>query len=234
MILWLVLFLLIISVSFVLAIQSMRDYQETPQDTGVSYSLFLIRQPEGLSDVLNSIGQLTVGRGLVISIERLFKDSQAALTIFGPKQILDQFTQKLNLLELEDYTQALSSSDVSIWEMGVKDINHRSNFDGPNNIFNNISEIGDNQFFWQVIVRAKRERSLVFKTQIRAVIYCKDPAKRDTLTSTFQNLNFGELTKVPKPFSTEAMLNFFKSRTLNQDSSGPILNSMQAVRLLQV
>ncbi|EKD84968.1 MAG: hypothetical protein ACD_38C00123G0003, partial [uncultured bacterium] len=89
MILWLILFLLIIGISFILAFRSMKDYQEIPKASKVEYGLFLIRRTDSFdAGVLGSIGKFMLDNSLIISLERLFKGNKAALTIFGPKEIL--------------------------------------------------------------------------------------------------------------------------------------------------
>ncbi len=235
MILWVILFFLIIGISFILAFRSMKDYQEIPQKSKVEYGLFLIRATEGFDvNTLNSIGKLILDEGLIISIERLFKGTQSALTIFGPKNILNNFSVRLNLLELEDYTETLDAGNISIWEVGVKS-GQNLKLDSPNNIFNNLSQLGsEDRFFWQVVLSARRGEDLTFQTQIRAAISSKDLLNRKTLIPLFQNLTFGELTKVPKPYSTEQMMLFFKLRSLSKDSNGPILSSEGVMRLLKV
>lgn len=235
MIIWLMLFLLIIGISFILALRSMKDYQEIPKDSKVEYGLFLIRQTENFdASILDSIGKLILEGSLIISLERLFKGKKVALTIFGPKNILDKFREGLNLLELEDYTLDLDSKNVSIWEVGVKGA-VKPNLDSPNNIFKSLSELGDeDQFFWQVVLGAKKVKdNLSFQTQIRAVVYCQDPVRKK-ITPILQEGKFGELTKVPKPFSTEQMMAFYHLRVLSKDSNGPILDSEGIIRLLKV
>ncbi len=138
MILWFALFLLIVGISFVLAFRSMKDYQEIPKNFKAEYGLFLIRRPESFNaNALTAIGQTILEEGLVVSIERLFKGKQAALTIFGPKKILDDFAESLNLLELEDYAQVLDHKDISVWEVGVKGAKDFKS-DSPNNIFKKL------------------------------------------------------------------------------------------------
>lgn len=234
MILWIILFLLIVAISFVLAYRSMKDYSEIPKASKVEYGLFLIRQTENFTaSALDSIGELMLEAGLIISIERLFKGTQAALTIYGPKIILDKFTPNLNLLELEDYASRLESKDISIWEVGLRD--QKGYLGGPN-IFQNLSQLGqEDQFFWQVVLGSRKEKgSISFQTQIRAALFCKDPSRKKVLTSSLQELKPGELTKIPKPFSTEQMMDFFKMRSLSKDSNGPILDSEGVLSLLKV
>lgn len=236
MILWLALFFLIVGISFVLAYRSMKDYQEIPSSAKVEYGLFLVRQNAGFNaNLLNSIGRLILDKGLIISLERLFKGKKAALTIYGPRQVLEQFSSTLNLLELEDYILDCDSSNVSVWEMGTQNAGSH-NFDNPNLIFENLSELSEeDQFFWQVILRAKSDKEgMAFQTQIRAVVYSQDPTRRKMLTTALQDLKLGELTKVPKPFSTEQMLIFYHLRSLSKDSSGPVLGSEGVMRLLKV
>jgi len=234
--LWLILFLLIIGISFILAFRSMKDYQEIPKASKVEYGLFLIRRTDSFdAGVLGSIGKFMLDNSLIISLERLFKGNKAALTIFGPKEILNRFSASLSLLELEDYILDCQTEDLSIWEVGVKE-NTGPNLDDQNNIFANLSQMGDeDQFFWQVILGSRKEKdNISFQTQIRAVVYSKDPSRKKILTSLLQGLKLGKLAKIPKPFSTEQMMDFFRSRSLSKDSNGPILDSVGVMRLLKV
>lgn len=228
MILWLILFLLVIALSFILAFRSMKDYQEVPQKSKLDYSVFLIRQVSSFdAKLLDSICQLVLAKDAIISIERVFKGRQTALTIFAPKVILDQFQSELNLLELEDYTANLASDDISVWEVGERETGKFTAKDN-NNIFSNLPPLSnEDQFFWQIILGKN-------KTQIRAAVYSKDPVRRKTLISELQNLNAGGLVKIPKPFSNEQMLEFYRKRALAKDSKGPDLNSEEVLGLLKV
>lgn len=228
MILWLILFLLIIGISFILAFWSMRDYQEIPQQSKAEYGLFLIRRTNSLNfEVLDMIRKSMLKQDLIISIERLFKGKQAALAIFGPKKILEQFAQQLNLLELEDYALNLASEDIFIWEVGVKG--------STDDIFKNLPMLEhEDQFFWQVILGAKRGKDLSFQTQIRAAVYSEDPIRKKTLVPTLQNLSMGKLIKIPRPFSQEQMMSFYKLRSLSKDSHGPVLASKGVMSLLKI
>lgn len=228
MILWLILFLLIVGISFILAFWSMRDYQEIPQQSKAGYSLFLIRRTDSLnSEILDVIRKSMLKQGLIISIERLFKGKKAALAIFGPKKILEQFTKQLDLLELEDYTLNLAGQDIFIWEIGVKG--------STNDIFKHLPVLEhEDQFFWQVILSAKEGGDLSFQTQIRAAVYSKDPVRRKTLVPLFQNLSIGQLVKIPRPFSQEQMMSFYKLRSLDKVGHGPVLTSLRVMSLLKI
>lgn len=236
MILWLALFLLVVGISLLLAFRSMKDYQEVPQSQKVEYGLFLIRQPQEFNaSFLDALKELMFKDKLIISAERLFKGTQAALTIFGPKSLLNQFAQKLNLLELEDYTSNLNSEETSVWELGVKGAQKFEDIQ-IENIFQDLPNMEpDDQFYWQVVLEAvKTKGSLSFDSQIRAALFVKDPIRRKSLLTLFQGLKMGGLIKVPKPFGTQQMLNFFKSRTLSKDSHSPLLDSIGVISLLKV
>lgn len=228
MTLWVILFLLIVAISFVLAMQSMRDYQEIPQKPKENYGLFLIRQIGGFNaEVLNSILKRITKEGLIISIERLFKGNFTTLTIFGPKTVLEKFNSELDLLELEDYVANLDSSHITTWEIGIKEAT-KFNPDDLSNIFNGLPKLdAEDQFFWQVVIGKDQ-------TQIRAALYSKDSTKHKTLVPLLQSLQMGTLTKIPKPFSTEQMMDFYRLRTLSRDSKVPVLTPEGVMRLLKV
>lgn len=217
MILWIILFLLIISISFVLAFRSMKDFHEVPQKIKVNYGLFLVRQVVNFNaKILDEICQRASADGGIVSFERLFKGSQTVLTIFGPVNILKDYKNDLNLLELEDYTVGFTNSEVSVWEVGAY-----------GDVFNNLPKLAPlEHFFWQVIPSKG-------KVQIRAVVSSKDPNRLKILSSA-QELIAGGLKKVPRPFSNEQMIEFYKTRSLSHDHAGPILNTEGILQLLKV
>lgn len=138
-----------------LAFQSMKDFQEKPEKLGLEYGLFLVRNTVGLTaEILDAIHTETAKKGLLISLERLFKGLKSALVIYGPKDIVLKYAQQLRLIEIEDYTQDISPNDLVIWEMGVKD-NFDLQKDIPN-IFTQLPALNEvEQFWWQLIVQAK-------------------------------------------------------------------------------
>lgn len=228
MIPWIILFLLVVGVSLLLAIRSMRDFQEILQTEEVDYGLFLIRQIENFDEnILNSLREHINAENLIISLERLFKGKQTALAVFGPKKVLGQFADKLNLLELEDYAVDLDHEDTAVWEMGMKD----SKNIGPaslSNIFKNMPELaGDDKFFWQVVLGKNQ-------TQIRAAFLNKDPQRSKLLIPLLQDLGSGELVKIPRPFSREQMMGFYLLRSFSKDSMGPVLTSAGVTQLIKI
>lgn len=238
MILWLALFLLVVAISFVLAFQSMKDYQEIPHKSNLEYALFLIRQPSNFNaKFLEALYEQILKEGLIVSVERLFKGRESALVIFGPKKILLPYQTYLNLLELEDYSMGINKEEISVWEVGTKS-DKREEFlqSDSHNIFKTLPQLLDNeQFWWQIILAAKKGKDgkKLFQTQIRAVVYSKDHLRRKQLSEALHNMA-GELSKVPKPFSTDQIAMFYHLRSLGKDSSGPILTADQVIKFLTV
>jgi len=226
--------LLVVAISFVLAYMSMKDYHYAPRISKDEYGLFLIRQTANLNtEALRSMSHQMLSEGLIISVERLFKGPQAALTIFGPRKILSKFMESLNLLELEDYTEKLMTSHISVWEVGARSLKDQGQAAG--NIFEGLSKLGaEDQFFWQIILGAKKGNELTFQTQFRAAVYATDTIRKNQLVEELQNLSFGSLVMIPKPFSTDQMMEFFKARSLGSDSSGPTLNAEGVINLLKI
>ncbi len=96
----------------------MQDYQERPSNK-VYQGVFLIRDERQLTpEILRKIRDVgnsgLVQEGLdplIISFERLIKGTQSVLVLFGPKQILNQFSE-LSLLELEDFSAGVSVNSL--------------------------------------------------------------------------------------------------------------------------
>lgn len=232
MILWIALFLLIVAISFVLAFQSMRNYQEPARVKPKEESaLYLIRNLNNLNGkLLESLRGHISSAGLAVSIERLFKGRKAALTIFGPKRIIEKFKAELDLLELEDYTLGLSGEDLHMWEVGARNPK-KHNLSG---IFSKFPSLGEeDQFFWQIVLGAKNGREPVFASQIRAAVFSKDPVRRKQLAPLFQNLS-EELVKIPQSFPPLQQLSFYKQRSLGKESFGPVLNPEKVIGLVRI
>lgn len=228
MIIYVVLFILIILVSFILAWRSMKDYQTLPQTFKEEYGLFLIRKPQALTIAfLETIHQYMLTENLIISLERSFRGGQSALTIFGPKKMLRHTGAGLDLMELEDYSGLFNSKDFLAWEVGIKSFDH---------IFTDFPLLPkEDQFFWQVVMEARKKAGeRIFQTQIRAVVFVKDPPVRKNLVSTLQNPATGKLTKLPRPFSNDQLLQFYRLRSLSKDTGGPAVGIGELLSLLRV
>lgn len=251
MVLWFVLFFLIIAISFVLAYQSMKDYVEKPALN--AYSLYLIRNPLALtSQLLDEIYLALNSQDSLVSFEKLFKGQKSALVVFGPKAILDKFNGRLNLLELEDYTN-VDSGTVSAWEMTIKDSNLLQN---PSPVLKpDLVEV--EQFWWQLVLQAKKgllsslagqkkefqvakaresQKSDIkfFTGQIRAALISSDSTRRKDLAQSLENLGGGKLVKVPRPYTMAQILETYKSRVLQPVGNPLTLNVEQVLALLKV
>ncbi len=218
MILWIVLFVLVVAISFILAAKSMRDFREIP--TNEQYGLFLIRKTQELSvQLLNSIQGELLDPNSVISLERLFRGEKSALVVYGPKLIISKYHQNLDLLELEDYTK-VDPKQISAWEVGIKE---------KGKVFDNLPELSQKeQFWWQVII------SSGFNIQVRAVVVSGDDVRRTSLTQTLHNLAPEKIIKLPKAYSNEQILEFYKTRSFKKDEKTPVSKAEDIVHLLSI
>lgn len=161
MVLWFILFLIIIAISFVLAYQSMQDYQERPVQMGTENSIFLVRNPNTLTnEMLDEIHAVTVSTGYIVSIEKLLKGQKSALVIFGPKNILQQFSDRLSLIELEEYTN-VDEHRVTAWEVGVKDTFVFHSEDVPA-LLTSMPRLEESEHLWiQFVLQSRKEQGFL-------------------------------------------------------------------------
>lgn len=206
---WLLLFIIIIFVSFLLATQSMRNFQEAPRQGSKDYSLFLIRNLGALNtQLLEELHTQLVKMSAFLSFERLTKGNKVALVIYGPKKILQQFQNQLDLLELEDYTRKYLQENLLVFEMARKN----QPIDGG--VFTNLPKLKENeQFWWQLIFQAKGgQKKKIFAGQVRVGLILNQD---QSATSQFESLAGGKLLKAPRPYSREQMRLMLLNRTLN-------------------
>lgn len=207
MIIWFVLFFIILSISFILAYFSMKDYQEVPSGES-DYGVYLLRKPQFLTtQILSAI--LKLSKGKIVSLERLFKGETSALVIFGPRNSLERhFGEILGLLELEDYTKV--SGEFMSWEFGKK---------APlQNLtpFNNFPRLLPNEhFWWQINILSNERESGNYSGQLRAVLISPDKERLDSLVSKFQESIGGFLVKLPTPFTSSQILEFYRQRIIS-------------------
>lgn len=226
MIIWLGLFFLVLAVSLILAYKSMEDYRETTSGLGIDYALFLIRQPQTLTQqIIQSFYKETLKGGFILSLERLFKGSKSALVVFGPTSILQPFSSSLGLLELEDYSQKLSPQQmegVVSWEVGSR---HPSAESLPiQNLFKEIPQLQDDEeFWWQVVVQSKAQvnsslpklQQPHFQSVIRAVVVASNQKRAQQLQEGLVGLG-GEagLALLPQPYTASQLVKFYQDRAL--------------------
>lgn len=223
MIFWIVLFAVIVLISFLLALRSMADFEESPTEKKHLYGLYLIRNSQSLNkSILDSIHKLILKDGLLLSLERLIKGGESALVIYGPQEILRNFGV-LNLLELEDYT-GIDLTALQAWEIGVRKQKKIKSIDS---FFKSLPRLsGNEQLWWQMVLKAENSpaEDKFFQGQIRLVT--------SSVMPELKNGAADGLTKVPKPFTKEQVIGFYKKRSFIQNKYNPILESNAILNLL--
>lgn len=212
MILWLMLFLIIVILSFILAYLSMKDYVEVPKEK--DFGIFLTRSPQNLNQALLQSLYSRLG-GKIISLERLFKGQQKALVIGGPRNILEKLHQ-LDLLELEDYT-LVDSKNISAWQMTVP------TFEQLKQPLVNLSLLQkDEQFWWQLVLQPFPQNFLgrilapkkLWMAEIKGVALSSYEGRRKELTNLLQSLNQG-VVKLPQPQTASQIFERYSQRSLH-------------------
>ena len=177
-------FILIVSLSYALAKKSMKDFTETPIGDN---ALYLIRNKHKFSEALQTILQQMQNSSLSISFERLFKGKKSALVVFGPKKLLEKLVPILDLIELEDYTD-VDKGQVTAWEVKA--------LEKPKS----LPELDENEhFWWQLILWGN------LNAQSRCILVSNNADKKKALDQI--------LPRLPKAFSNEQMLDFYKKRS---------------------
>lgn len=238
MVIWIVIFFIILIISFFLALKSMADYQELPtSSTNSQYSLFLIRQPQALTlDILNKLYAGSLKNNYVLSFERLFKGEKKATVVFGPAALLQSFTQELGLLELEDYSKK-EGGEMVAWEMGAKNLG--GNLTSSENLIIQIPGLHETEeFWWQLVLQpskngllgnikglggltgqkaAKTEGEFTLRGTIRAVLRADDRQRSQSLQPDLTKIghNLG-LALLPQAFSSPQIVKFYQERALPQ------------------
>lgn len=221
MIAWMFIFAAVLATSYLLALRSMRDFQEIPGEDE-NYSLFLIRNLDELTiATLETLHDNFLKSGQIIGFERLFKGHQSALVIFGPARLYGAF-RNLDLLELEDYTK-LSAGHVAVWEIGIK---KSSTWTG---IFTKFPPLAHTeQIWWQVLLSAR------FKPQIRAAVISADADRRHSLQTSMEGLSASGLAAIPRGFSNARLLRFYQMRSFRKSNRNPYLTPGQALSLIKI
>lgn len=217
MLIWILLFFAVITISFILALKSMSDFLERPSNFSVPYSLFLVRKSENFtSKTLDLLHQDLIRDHLIISVERLFKGDRKALAIFGPVPILRPLVETLDLLELEDYSQKIEDMEALLsWEMAAKDNSKIADLAGKP--MHNPLQIKDPEELWiQFVLKpvSAPAPEAAFETMVRLVIKAKD--KNRALDLQNELLNVGEgggLALLPQAYSTSQLVKLYNTRS---------------------
>lgn len=233
MILWVLIFLAIAIISFLLTFRSMRHYREKPDNFKIEYSVFLIQNYQNLnSAVLEKICAPLLEKQLIMSFEKLHKGSRSALVIYAPKAHMQSFTQELNLIELEDYSNKLQHF-VSCWEVGEKP-NSNQRFKNEKVNFKLDSLTNDEQVWWQVVVQPSLNKSsgmITFKSCLRLLMQSPNQHHLNTLNhQILTDLEAYGLSYLPQVYSIHQLVKFYKERAFG----GSFLHSNQYITNLDI
>lgn len=210
MLIWVVLFLVVMGVSFVLAFRSMSDYREVPTSS-VPFSVFLVGDPQALTlGNLQKLGEAFLRENLIFSFERLFKGPKRALVVFGPVGVLQPYLQELKLTEIEDYSRTVTGN-VKAWEVGKKSPNAPI---GSLDISSRVPTLKeDEEFWWQVVLKPKANQQ--FTATIRAVFKGSDEGRLIKLQEELFNIGKPQdLSVLPQAYPSEQVIKFYQDRSL--------------------
>lgn len=212
--------------------QSMRNFREVPQAQEKDYGLFLIRKTINITaDFLDQLHTQILKEGLIVSFERLFKGSESTLVLFAPRKITQNYLTSLDLIEIEDYTD-VPKEDILGFEMGTKSSDYKNNRN-LQNFFGNFPKLAvDETVWWQLIIMAKKER--FFEVLPRMIVRGRDLIRAAEIEKKLHHLAGGFLIKIPKPYSTGQILQFYKQRSLGKDMHNPTFTSNEVLNLIRL
>lgn len=191
----------------------MHDFEIKP-NLRLEYGTFLVKNPKNLNqEFLAPLFSELAKSNLLISFERLFKGHEGVLVVYGPKNILLNYQDQFNFLELEDYTRA-DLNNISLWEVEVRDkLNFRDKF--PN-------LLEHEQIWFQIILRPNKKDLSFFPTRVRVVLVSQGDDRLKELTKEFQDNYKSTLPKIPKPYSKDQILQFYKKRSFIKEGGRDI------------
>jgi hypothetical protein len=223
---WIILFIIVIVISFILAYRSMKDFKEIPITPNLEYGLFLVKNTALFNlAYLSRIHKFITEQKSIISFERLLKGEESVLVIFGPKNILTSFPE-LELMELEDFLLPVSSpqnfddpNKVSVnqtmgFQISSKQDPKKSLIVAPD-FLKNLS-LGENQrLFWQVVVSGLKEDSN-FQVTLRALVNEPNAGTRAELAKKISAhiVEKTELNLSQRDETTSKVFDDFKKRAL--------------------
>lgn len=204
---WVIVFFIIFSISFFLALRSLRSYRDNPNKSKIEYSLYLIQNLPALTTPLLQAIQSQSGVSL-ISLEKLFKGDRSALTIFGPKSVLESFKPQLSLVELEDYSLKSNSHHLMVFELANKP-DRPLNLAGLNLPVDELNLTVQDQLWWQVVVNFTPVPTCI----VRLVILTSDHLRLNYLRSkTLFYLSQANLVPIPRPSGSATLIKHYQDR----------------------
>lgn len=236
---WLIIILAIVIVSFILALRSMKSYKEIPT-TKYQYGLFLIKNESLIFEngILHKLYEFCAESNSIISLERLFNGDQKALVLYAPQNI-NQFVSELELLEIEDYLikapksphQKVLVNDAVVWT--IKPKNEAELTLQPNFMKDLILDQNQN-FFWQIVMTASKQ-NFNFQVNIRTMIVDPDTQKRIDLAKKINQYisDFSSLQKNPKASDSMSLLfDEYQKRIISPSEAENFVLSTQTIKQL--
>lgn len=238
---WIIFIIIIVIASAILAIRSMKDYDETPDDPS-SYELFLIRDLKDFNEeIISRFHSFLLSLDTFFSIERLYKGKESVIVLYGPKAMKKSFPE-LKLLELEDYlkdpkdnnpapSKVISSNDAYSWVVKKPASKKVSKSDFLK------MELLDNQFFFWQIICSPLKNSNQFQVTIRAMVSDKDAPSRIELVKKYEASlkNHAGFITSNSGQTASSIFDSFKKRTLIPKEISPfIVGSQDILHLLDV
>lgn len=227
MIFWILLFVLVVVISFLLAYLSMRNFPQLPGSQSLDYGLFLIRKTSSISaPMMANFHQQMIEGNFIISFERLFKGHQSTLVMFAPRVLAQNYLGHLDLVEVEDYITA--EQKLLIFQLGIKSKTQKHSLSG---LFAQFPILNPDEFvWWQAVLHAKKEG--IFEILPRVAFFAKDHRRQMELSHILQNLSEGFLHKIPKPYTNEQMLKFYQDRAFVRNEHNLNLPASSALNLI--
>ena len=235
---WIIIILGIIVVSFFLALRSMKNYQEVPT-TKFPYGVFLIRNESLVleNETLNELYKFCLESNAIIALERLWKGSQKAMVLFAPQNI-GQFMPDLELLEIEDYVEKeakghqkkASVDEVIVWSYDPKNENDLSI---PETFLKDLNIEPEQNVFWQIVLNATKKENH-FQLNSRVMVVESDVHKRIELAKKIDQYISGNLGLKKKESKDTISILFdnYKKRVLVPAEVEGFILSTQTIKKL--
>ncbi len=236
---WLIIIVVILILSFFLALRSMKGYQDVPPSK-FPYGLFLIRNEELVhqNGVLNKLYSFGLEANAIISLEKLFKGGEHALVLFAPQNVV-QFLPELELLEIEDYVdkkvkngqKKASVDEVICWSLRPKS---EVEISIPPDFLNNFSLEENEQLFWQLVLMSHKKENH-FQVNIRVMIVESEMHKRIDIAKKLDQY-LQQTANLHKKETNESIMAIFSSyqrrALIPSEVEGFVLSSQKIKELL--
>lgn len=227
-------------VAYLLAIRSMKDYQEEPK-SHLTYQLFLLRTPQITSEFFAKLYVYCQAFNAHVSLERLFKGRESVLVIYAPINFIKSFPD-LSPLPLEDYlkdpnSQALTpDKQIDINHSHAWSLTLKKTKGAIEKTFLENLDLKDTQhFFWQLVLMPIKTQDNHFQVTIRAIAAEQETQKRINLIKKIDN-QIKEKTNLEKSKNkqpSKTIFNSYLKRTLvPKEVSKHILSTSELVSLL--